>query len=165
MKLIEKYSFLLAGVILLLYFLFAYFLERTSFYWLIALWSSLFVSSYLLFNAQKENFHFLCGVSILFRLVFLFAIPNLSQDFFRFIWDGRMLFEGFNPYLSLPETFIELGRHPINQAAELYKGMGEMNGSHFTNYPPINQLCFYIAALLGNHSIFISIAVMHSAVS
>lgn len=164
MKLIEKYSFLLAGVILILYFLFAYFLERTSFYWLIALWSSLFVSSYLLFNAQKENFHFLCGVSILFRLVFLFAIPNLSQDFFRFIWDGRMLFEGFNPYLSLPETFIELGRHPINQAAELYKGMGEMNGSHFTNYPPINQLCFYIAALIGHHSILISVIVMHTLI-
>lgn len=158
---IRKYSLIVTLIILILYFLFAFLLERASFYSLLALWSSLFAGSYLLFRSQKENFRFLCGVSILFRLVFLFAIPNLSQDFYRFIWDGRMLFEGFNPYLSLPEAFIEMGKQPINEATELYKGMGEMNGSHFTNYPPINQLCFYIAALLGNHSIFISIAVMH----
>ncbi len=164
MKFIEKYSFLLTGVILILYFLFAYFLERTSFYWLLALWGSLFTVSYFLLHVKKQDFSYLAGVSILFRLVFLFALPNLSQDFYRFIWDGRMLFEGFNPYLSLPETFIELGKQPVNEAAELYKGMGEMNGSHFTNYPPINQLCFYIAALIGNQSILVSVIVMHALI-
>ncbi|SEC54828.1 hypothetical protein SAMN04489761_3291 [Tenacibaculum sp. MAR_2009_124] len=161
MKFIEKHSSLLTGVILILYFLFAYYLERTSFYSLLALWGSLFTATYFLFSVKKQDFSYLAGVSILFRLVFLFSIPNLSQDFYRFIWDGRMLFEGFNPYLSLPETFIELGKQPVNEAVELYKGMGEMNGSHFTNYPPINQLCFYIASLVGNNSILVSVTVMH----
>ncbi|MGG8496360.1 mannosyltransferase [Tenacibaculum sp. TC6] len=99
-------------------------------------------------------------LALLFRLVFLFALPNLSQDFYRFIWDGRMLFEGFNPYLSLPQTFIENRDYPINQAIELYNGMGSMNGSHYTNYPPINQLCFFIAALIANKSILGSAIVM-----
>ena len=31
--------------------------------------------------------------------------------------------------------------------------MGELNGSHFTNYPPIKQLVFMIAALLSGKSI------------
>ncbi|MDG2194792.1 MAG: mannosyltransferase [Polaribacter sp.] len=142
------------------YFVFAYFLERTEVYKLLFLWVGLFAGSYFLIKKQQHQIALLAVISILFKLVFLFAIPNLSQDFYRFIWDGRMLFEGFNPYLSLPESFIEQQQNPVNQAAELYAGMGEMNGSHYTNYPPINQLCFYIAALIANKSILGSVIVL-----
>jgi hypothetical protein len=103
---------------------------------------------------KQISFSNLVGVAIIFRLIFLFAIPNLSQDFYRFIWDGRMIFEGLNPYLSLPETFIQQNNYPVNEAEELYAGMGQLNGSHYTNYPPLNQLCFLIAALFSNKSIF-----------
>jgi len=146
------------------YVVFAYFLERTEFYKLLFLWVGLFTGSYFLIQKQQCSFAFLAGISILFKLVFLFAIPNLSQDFYRFIWDGRMLFEGFNPYTSLPQTFIEQQQYPVNQAVELYAGMGEMNGSHYTNYPPINQLCFYIAALIANKSILGSVIVLRSII-
>ncbi|CAL2108123.1 conserved membrane hypothetical protein [Tenacibaculum sp. 190524A02b] len=150
----------LVGFTLLCYFLFAYFLERTQFTWLVTLWSILFTSSYFLIKYRKNDFSFLASISILFRLAFLFSIPNLSQDFYRFIWDGRMLFEGLNPYLSLPQNFIEQRIYPIHQATELYQGMGEMNGSHYTNYPPINQLCFFIAGVLANKSILGSVIIM-----
>ncbi|WP_435261174.1 glycosyltransferase 87 family protein [Tenacibaculum sp. nBUS_03] len=157
----KKYSLISVTVFtLILYFLFAYSLERTSFYTLLFLWIGLFSSFYYLYRSNKTNFTFLVVISVLFRFVFLFSTPNLSQDFYRFIWDGRMLLEGFNPYLSLPETFIEQKNYPINQAVELYNGMGAMNGSHYTNYPPINQLCFFIAALIDNKSITGSIIVM-----
>jgi hypothetical protein len=102
----------------------------------------------------------LIGLTVLFRLIFLFAIPNLSQDFYRFIWDGRMILEGLNPYLHLPQTFINQGASPIPEASSLYNGMGEMNGSHYTNYPPINQLSFLIAAIIANKSIFGSVIVL-----
>tara|TARA_R110001592_G_scaffold471_3_gene2605 strand:- start:17729 stop:18844 length:1116 start_codon:yes stop_codon:yes gene_type:complete len=88
------------------------------------------------------------------------AIPNLSQDFYRFIWDGRMILEGFNPYLYTPESFVLNGVFPIHQAQELYNGMGVLNGSHFTNYPPINQLCFVIAGVFAGKSILGSAIVL-----
>ena len=156
----KKYSFIIIGFVFILYFLFAYFLERTSFYSMLVLWGLLFFCTYSIITNKQYNFVFLAVLALLFRLVFLFALPNLSQDFYRFIWDGRMLFEGFNPYLSLPQTFIENRDYPINQAIELYNGMGSMNGSHYTNYPPINQLCFFIAALIANKSILGSAIVM-----
>ncbi|MFY7670448.1 mannosyltransferase [Tenacibaculum sp. MEBiC06402] len=90
----------------------------------------------------------------------MFAIPNLSQDFYRFIWDGRMILTGLNPYIFLPENFIDDGILLIEQAEELYKGMGPMNGSHYTNYPPLNQFCFYIAALFSGKSILGAAIVM-----
>ena len=144
----------------ILFFLFAYFLERIAFYRLLFLWFSLFGCFYLIIKSKSLTFSNLIGISILFRLIFIFATPNLSQDFYRFIWDGRMILEGLNPYLSIPQSFIQQGLQPIAETTELYKGMGEMNGSHYTNYPPLNQLCFLIAALFSSKSIFGSIIVL-----
>lgn len=144
----------------ILYFIFAYFLERTEFNKLLFLWFILFGCFYLLIKSKTIHRTTLVGLAILFRLVFLFSTPNLSQDFYRFIWDGRMILEGFNPYLSLPKTIIQQEIQPISEAYNLYNGMGEMNGSHYTNYPPINQLCFLIAALFTNKSIFGAVIVL-----
>jgi hypothetical protein len=95
-----------------------------------------------------------------FRAVFILAIPNLSQDFYRFIWDGRMILEGFNPYLYTPESFIANGEFPVAQAQELYAGMGSLNGSHYSNYPPLNQLCFIMAGLFAGNNILGSAVVL-----
>jgi len=138
----------------------AYFLERTHFYQLIFIWFFLFIVTFLLIKKQQQNIGFLIAISVLFRLIFLVSIPNLSQDFYRFIWDGRMILNGFNPYLSLPQSFIENRHFPIPQALNLYAGMGDFNGSHYTNYPPINQLCFFIAALFAKKSILGGVIVM-----
>ena len=161
MSFLKKYS--AAFVItfsVICYFFFAYFIERTAFYTVSFLWFSLFVGFYLLIKNKNISFATLVGIALLFRLVFLFAIPNLSQDFYRFIWDGRMILNGFNPYLSLPETFMQQNLQPVAEAASLYEGMGELNGSHYTNYPPLNQLCFLIAALFASKSIFGSVIVL-----
>ncbi len=150
----QKYQSILAIVVsIVLYFLFAYGLDRSNFTQLTSLYIGLFIPFLYFIKKEKFNFPLLVAIAILFRLVFLFAIPNLSQDFYRFIWDGRMILEGLNPYISLPQTFIEQRDFPINQAIDLYAGMGDLNGSHYTNYPPVNQLNFLLAAIFSNSSI------------
>lgn len=91
------------------------------------------------------------GVAL--RLVFLYDIPNLSQDFYRFIWDGHLLSNGFNPYLYLPDDLIATGVEFIPNADFLQASMGELSSGHYTNYPPFNQLFFATAAYLGGGSI------------
>ena len=116
MSFFKKYSTLLVIILsVICYFFFAYFLERTQFYIVSFLWIALFSSFYLLLQNKNSSFKNLIIVAILFRCIFLFATPNLSQDFYRFIWDGRMLLNGFNPYLSLPETFIQLNLQPLQK--------------------------------------------------
>ena len=153
-------TMLLISISSLFYFLTAYFLDRTNFSQLITQYLILFVIFWYLVTKEKNNFTLLVATAVVFRLVFIVAIPNLSQDFYRFIWDGRMSLEGLNPYLYLPETLINKGNLPIKQAVDLYAGMGTLNGSHFTNYPPINQLNFFIAALFSNSSIVGSVVVL-----
>ncbi|WP_298766324.1 mannosyltransferase [uncultured Polaribacter sp.] len=161
MVFLKKYSSVLAVTFsVILYFFFAHFLDRTHFYTLCFLWFSLFGCFYVLIKNKKTSFKTLVAIAVLFRLLFLFSIPNLSQDFYRFIWDGRMLLNGLNPYLSLPETFIQQNLKPVAEASVLYDGMGKLNGSHYTNYPPLNQLCFFIAALFAQKNILGAVIVL-----
>lgn len=146
------------------YISFAYDLLRTDQIKLLSLYGALFFLFYKLIQISSSDFKFLMGIAILFRLVFLFAIPNLSQDFYRFIWDGRLILEGFNPYLYTPESFISNGTFPIAQAQELYQGMGQLNASHFTNYPPIKQVVFMIVALVSGKSILGSVVVFRTLI-
>lgn len=93
----------------------------------------------------------LAGMGVIFRLVFLIATPNLSQDFLRFIWDGQVIAQGFNPYLVSPETYMKnptsFGFY-IQHAQALSGAMGMPSVANFTNYPPINQWCFMLAVLV-----------------
>lgn len=156
----HKFSLLLVLTSMAFYYAFAYDLIRTDYTKLVGLYVGLFFLFYKLVQINKNNTQFLTYIAFGFRAIFILAIPNLSQDFYRFIWDGRMILEGFNPYLYTVESFISQGEFPVAQAQELYQGMGMLNASHYTNYPPINQLCFVIAGLFGSQSILGSVIIM-----
>ncbi|MCB0462455.1 MAG: mannosyltransferase [Flavobacteriaceae bacterium] len=157
---LHKIPLLLAITSVLFYFSFAYDLVRTDYVKLIGLYTGLFFLFYKLVQISKHNLKLLTWIAFGFRAVFILAIPNLSQDFYRFIWDGRIILEGFNPYLYTPESFIAHNEFPVAQAQELYTGMGSLSASHFTNYPPLNQLCFVIAGLFAGKSILGSAIVL-----
>ncbi|MCM4159506.1 mannosyltransferase [Antarcticibacterium flavum] len=156
----NKMPLLLLFTGVLLYSSFAYDLVREDFIKLVTLYAGLFFLSWKLVQLKKTDFWFLATAALLFRLIFIVSLPNLSQDFYRFIWDGRMLVAGWNPYLYLPEDLVATGTGPVEQASELYTGMGELNGSHYTNYPPLNQLIFALAGIFAGKSILGSVIIM-----
>jgi len=157
---LRKIPMMLAILSIGFYYTFAYHLERTDFIRLLFLFGALFFLCFKLIQFEKWNFKFLLSVGILFRLVFLIAEPNLSQDYFRFIWDGELVINFINPYLHLPNTLIEQQNLAIPNAQELHQGMGSLSSGHFSNYPPLNQFIFTLAAMLGGKSILGSVVVM-----
>ena len=146
------------------YYTFAYHLDRTDFIKLITLFGALFFLCFKLIQFEKWNFKFLLFVGILFRLVFLLTEPNLSQDYYRFIWDGELVLNFINPYLQLPNTLIEQQDLVISNAHELHQGMGELSARHFSNYPPLSQFIYALAAMLGGKSILGATIVMRSII-
>jgi hypothetical protein len=134
-------------------------LERSDFTKLISLYGALFIIAYLFIEKFKLNFWFLASLGIVFQLILIPVIPNLSQDFYRFLWDGRLLLQGVSPYLFTPSSSTALGV-TIEQSQQLIEGMGTLNASHFSNYPPINQLFFAVAALFAGKSIMGSVIVL-----
>ena len=154
-----KFPILIFLSCLAFYAAFAYDLDRADFLKLIGLYGALFIMSLKLIQMQKNNFWLLAGAALLLRLVFLFALPNLSQDFFRFIWDGRLIAEGWNPYQYIPNELIENSNFSIAQSSELLQGMGDLSAGHYSNYPPLNQLIFAIAGWLSSSSILGSVII------
>ena len=106
---IKKKSLLfyaLIGLSTVLYFVFAYHSQRANFASIFVIYTTLFLLFAGIYQTQKDRFLTLACIGVLFRIISIVAIPNLSQDFYRFIWDGRMLLNGINPYLFTPESFI-----------------------------------------------------------
>ena len=150
----------MAVTLLEFYAAFAYDLERHDFTRLISLYAGAFFLSYKLIQLLKFNFKILLFLGIAVRLVFLIALPNLSQDYFRFLWDGRLLAEGLNPYLNTPDQWNALGQPPITQAQELLDGMGALSREHFSNYPPVNQFFFWLSGVLSGNSLLGGVLVL-----
>ena len=97
---------------------------------------------------------------LLFRAMFLGHYPALSQDFFRFIWDGRLLFKGVNPYLFTPNEIMNSHVAVLEEMQTLYEGMGSLSQGNFSNYPPIHQMPGFLAAILSGKSIFGTILIL-----
>ncbi|RZW56987.1 MAG: DUF2029 domain-containing protein [Flavobacteriaceae bacterium] len=154
---LHKVPILVSIISIVLYLYFGYALERTQHSYLLLSYFSLFLLFLILLSKTELSFKTYAFIAFGFRAIFIFSIPNLSQDFYRFIWDGRLILEGINPYLFSPDNFMLNGKFPIAQAQELFEGMGALSSGHYSNYPPINQLCFIIAGLFSGKSILGSV--------
>ena len=82
------------------------------------------------------------AVAILARLALLPLAPELSDDIYRYLWDGHLLTQGVNPYAHPPgDEALAALRTPWH---------GEINHPEVpTIYPPLSQLLFGAVALLG----------------
>lgn len=130
----------------------AFEIPRTNFGALIGLYTIGFAGMLLtyIYSGAKDLLFLLLG-ALLIRLLMINLTPELSHDFYRFIWDGEMMKMGLLPYVKTPDQIISSSPE-IFQNAELralYHGMGELSSSNYSNYPPINEFLFFIAAKLG----------------
>jgi len=148
------------GISMILYIIWAYNLARFEHSKLLLIYTVLFGSYYFIVKNQKIKESWLSYLAVLFRLLFLLAIPNLSQDFYRFVWDGRLILEGLNPYLHTPNELMESSIGLFPQMNTLYEGMGALSAKHYSNYPPVHQMPFIIATFISKHSILGSIVVL-----
>jgi hypothetical protein len=126
-----------------------YLLERESTLFLWVSFAVLFAAYLYFIQREKFNFRFLLGLGIGFRLLFITSEPFLSQDFYRFIWDGLLVWSGYSPYQFSPNELMALNGFELPMAEQLHAGMGELSAKHFSNYPPLNQLFFALAVALG----------------
>ena len=74
----------------------------------LVLWSGfLFITLWFwIRNFNQLSVLFLLG--IVCRLFFFWELPLLSQDFYRFLWDGVIQSQGINPYLYKPIEIKEV---------------------------------------------------------
>ena len=100
------------------------------------------------------------GLGLLFRSVLLFSNPIQEDDFYRYLWDGKVVASGLNPYRFAPHTVHEKKALNGESTEELmsYAQLAEED-SHIafilsrvnhanipTIYPPFTQAVFGLTA-------------------
>lgn len=106
---------------------------------------SLCFIAYFLFNLKiRVGLIQLFLIGIFFRLIFVWGEPRLSDDYFRFIWDAKLVSENINPYKIKPSEFpVEI----FYQTDFKFALKQSMNSPHyFSVYPPVQQLLFLPSA-------------------
>ena len=129
---LHRVSVLLLLLSAVIYLAIGYDLERSDTVKLITLYGALFFLCFKLIQFEKWNLRFMVVSGLLLRFVFLLALPNLSQDFYRFIWDGRLVLEGLNPFALSPDDWMAQGGPPFEGADELHREMGSLSAGNFT---------------------------------
>lgn len=84
------------------------------------------------------------GVALLLRGILLFVEPLLSSDIYRYIWDGRVLAAGINPYRYVP---ADPALMPLRDAS-IYPNINRADYA-VTIYPPVAQAFFFLVTRLG----------------
>lgn len=110
---------------------------------LFTLYGWLFVCYLLIYwqcRTSKQVLGALTG-ALLLRFGLLPAFPNLSDDVYRFIWDGRLLLQGVNPFAELPVDILSQNLKGLNQ--QLFDQLN--SPEYFTIYPPLAQAVFTLS--------------------
>lgn len=75
----------------------------------------------------------------LFRLSIIFAPPHLSDDIYRYVWDGRVQSAGINPYRYIPADHSLFGLRDD----KIYPNINRREYAH-TLYPPVAEVAFLL---------------------
>jgi hypothetical protein len=90
-------------------------------------------------DSTRSTFLLVIVLAALFRLSLLFAPPYLSDDIYRYIWDGRVQAAGINPYRYIPAD-PALAHLRDDQ---IYPRINRREDAH-TMYPPVAEGVWFL---------------------
>lgn len=144
-------TFGLALLSIALYGYMSFFISRHETAPLLATYCFLFIFYCLVIFQKSPDMRFWIYASVGFRLVFLFSVPALSDDFYRFIWDGRLLDAGIHPFAETPAYYI---KNNIAGSFDLSLYQKLNSKEYFTIYPPLSQYIFLLSAKLSPQNVY-----------
>jgi SAM-dependent methyltransferase len=96
----------------------------------------------LLWKRDRLSIRAILLTALVIRLVVFPLLPSLSDDVFRYIWDGILVSGGKNPYQFIPSdpSLHDLQVNPLFQ---------HLNSSGFYSvYPPLSQYLFALGGII-----------------
>lgn len=87
---------------------------------------------------KNTNLFFWLGVAVVARLAMFVSLPHLSDDVYRFIWDGRLWLAGRHPLEAVPAEVVRWNLPGLDAA--LFHRLNSPD--YFTVYPPVAQALF-----------------------
>lgn len=150
----SRYQFVAGAAVLLsglTYLALAYYTPRANFPQL-ALLFGVALAGYVVLLRSGLSWQRGLVLALLLRLLWLPATPALSDDFYRFRWDGTLVINGINPFHFRPAELTS--GLPVKSAkAEIHSLLSELfprlnSPNYYSVYPPVCQFIFALAAKL-----------------
>ena len=114
-----------------------------------------FFATYLVVLSKTKNHAdlvFFINVGLILRGVAVFSFPNLSDDIYRFLWDGHLINLGENPFSHPPQYYFENHLFTERLTPELFSKLNSPN--YYSVYPSVCQVVFTIATFLFPKSLY-----------
>jgi len=99
------------------------------------------IAAWLIVRARSARSTLLIVLALagIFRLSIVFAPPYLSDDIYRYVWDGRVQAAGINPYRYIPaDEHLQSLRDE-----EIYPKVNRRDYAH-TMYPPAAEATYFL---------------------
>jgi len=85
------------------------------------------------------------ALGIIFRITLLPTSYTTSDDVHRYLWEGKVIVNGYNPYTTPPEDSSLIHLHDDNYEKVTFKHMTAI-------YPPLSQVVFAVNYLIAENS-------------
>ncbi|MCJ8292107.1 MAG: DUF2029 domain-containing protein [Crocinitomicaceae bacterium] len=134
--------------------------DRTNFAFIAVFYTLAFVSYVLLLREEsKFSFKHLAFIALGAQVVSMLYVPNLSDDYFRFLWDGEITWLGINPFDFKPQDLTDEAFMKSDYMQEVYAGVSDLSRKNYSCYPPVNQ-AYFIASTAFSSSIPVNVFMM-----
>ncbi len=157
----QKLVFIAIPLFLLFLLLGQLYIPRTQFVQLVC-WQVVLYSLFAILYILKQHFTIMqiLGIALIARVVVACTLPTLSDDVYRFIWDGQLIAHGQNPLLTTPDVKLLQLQQSANVA--YYTKLHNLinHPQFYTCYPPLMQSIFWVGSVVGGNSIVVSIVVI-----
>ncbi len=98
-------------------------------------------------------------IAVLSRLILVFSMPNLSDDFYRFYWDGHLFLNHINPFENTPAQVIE--QIELSKIGLTKSDFQHLNSPNYqTVYPLFSQILFATCVRMSGGSIWLFVCLL-----
>src|SRR6266508_1018848 len=106
-------------------------------------------------RGARSTLLFVLLFAAIFRLSIIFAPPYLSDDIYRYVWDGRVQAAGINPYRYIPadEHLQSL------QDEEIYPKLNRSDYAH-TMYPPAAEATYFLTTRISESVTWMKVTIV-----
>ena len=147
-KILITFSSIFYIIILLLYFFFPS--SSIIGYTIIYISSSIFFLilwwQFSILQIPQNYIYYFIAAIIIVKIVFIPVHPVGSDDFYRYLWDGKLQAKGINPYAYTPDD---------KSLSSLHSNIlpDKVNHANMkTLYPPLTEILFYASYLISGES-------------
>jgi hypothetical protein len=151
----QKQIFYLLAFLSVFYYVFLLLfnkIDRTNqeiVFWIFLL-QILFILSYLLVKSCKNNYsNLIIWLGLFFGILMSFTQISLSDDIFRYLFNGHLIKNNFNPYLYSPDSLN------MQEIIDSFPFFDKINNASISDpYPPFMLFITYLITLItGNNLI------------